>query len=229
MKRKSTIGIALLSVLFFAASCKKEASSNIDQNRIYSEYEVTYDQSTNRTTVQAMFRLDHSSGNKIELMYPSRVGFNDENLAWRNLGGRYEGTRTGNNLNGRFTYFDQDQVSYSNAGPAVNPIDLPFGMNNINKNGNFFLPWTGSAVQNGETVRVRISGGSQSGSEEFTTSLNGVSYITLDQWRLDRLEAGTAYIQIERERQDNLQESNLAGGRITSKYKGTRILVNITE
>ena len=99
MKRKSTIGIALLSVLFFAVSCKKEASNNIDQNRIYSEYEVTYNQSNNQTTAQVMFRMDHSSGSKIELMYPSRVGFNDENLAWRNIGGRYEATRSGNLLN----------------------------------------------------------------------------------------------------------------------------------
>jgi hypothetical protein len=228
MKRKSTIGIAVLSVLFFTA-CKKESSINIDQNRIYSDYEMTYDQMANQTVVQATFRVDHNSGNKIELTYPSRVGFNDQNMAWRNLGGRYEDTRQGNLLNGRFTYFDVDQNSFSNTGPVVNPIDLPFGINNISKNGNFFLPWTGAVLQSGETVTVTIRGGDQNGTETFTANAIGSSYISLDQFRLNRLEVGTARIQIQREKTTSLQQSNLSGGRITSTYKGREVLVNITE
>lgn len=228
MKRKSTLAIALLSVLFFTA-CKKEASINIDQNRVYSDYEVTYDEMSNQTSMQAMFRVDHNSGQKIELTYPARVGFNDENLAWRNLGGRYEGTISGNHLNGYFTYFDVDQNSYINTGAAINPIDLPFGINNINKNGNFFLPWTGAVLQSGETVKVIISGGSQSGSKTFTATAIGSSYISLDQYTLNQLVAGTARIQIQREKTTSLEQSNLSGGRITSIYKGRKITVNITE
>lgn len=228
MKRRSTIGIALLSVLFFTA-CKKEASINVDQNRIYSDYEVTYDQMSNQTVAQAVFRVDHNSGKKIELTYPSRVGFNDETMGWRNLGGMYSSTLPGNHLNGRFTYFDAEQNSFQNAGAEVNPIDLPFGMNNISKNGNFFLPWTGAVLQSGETVEVIISGGDQSGSRTFTATAIGSSYITLDQFKLNNLVAGTAKIQIIRERTVGLQQSNLSGGRITSRYKGRKITVNITE
>ena len=228
MKRKTTIGIALMSLLFFTA-CKKEASINIDQNRIYSDYEVTYDQMSNQTTSQAIFRVDHNSGKKIELTYPARIGFNDENLAWRNLGGYYNVKRSGNHLNGHFTYFDVDDNSFINTGAVVNPIDLPFGMNNISKNGNFFLPWTGEALQSGETVKVIISGGSQSGSKTFTATAIGSSYISLEQYKLNQLVAGTASIQIQREKTSALTQSNLSGGRITSTYKGRKVTVNITE
>lgn len=228
MKRRSTIATALLSVLFFTA-CKKEASVNIDQNRIYSDYEVTYSQMTNRTVSQAIFRVDSKSGKKIELTYPSRVGFNGENLAWRNLGGVYESQRSGNHLNGSFTYLDIDQNSFENTGYVINPIDLPFGMNNISKNGNFFLPWTGAALQSGETVKVVISGGSQSGSKTFNATLIGSSYISLDQYKLSNLVTGTAKIQIQREKTIALQQSSLAGGRITSTYEGRKITINITQ
>lgn len=228
MKRKTTLGIALMSLLFFTA-CKKEASINIDQNRIYSDYEVTYDQMSNRTTSQVIFRVDHNSGKKIELTYPARVGFNDENLAWRNLGGYYDMTRSGNHLNGHFTYFDVEDNSFENTGALVDPIDLPFGMNNISKNGNFFLPWTGAVLQSGETVKVIISGGSQSGSKTFTATAIGSSFISLEQYKLNQLVAGTANIQIQREKTSALQQSNLSGGRITSTYKGQKITVNITE
>ncbi len=227
MKRKSTIGIALLSVLFSAVSCKKEASSNIDQNRIYADYEITYHESTNQTRAQAMFRLDNQSGKKIELTYPARVGFNDQNMAWKNLGGYYHSQYPGNGLNGSFTYFDFDENVLENIGESVDPISLPFGINTINTNGNFFLPWMGSPVRQGETVRVKISGGDQTGSEEFTTSMSGVNYITLDQFKLNRLEPGTAFIEIERECVSGIQESTLAGGRITTRYEATRILVSV--
>ena len=228
MKRRPTIAIALLSVLFFTA-CKKEASVNIDQNRIYSDYEVTYSQMSNQTVTNAQFRIDSKSGKKIELTYPARVGFNGENLAWRNLGGVYESKRSGNHLNGSFTYLDIDENSFENTASVINPIDLPFGMNNISKNGNFFLPWTGAALQSGETVKVVISGGSQSGSKTFNATLIGSSYITLDQYKLNDLVAGSAKIQIQREKITGLQQSSLAGGRITSIYQGRKITVNITE
>lgn len=218
----------MLSVLFFTA-CKKEASINIDQNRIYSDYEVTYDQESNRTTVQALFRVDHNSGKKLELTYPARVGFNGETMAWRNLGGIYEATFSGNALHGSFTYFDTDGNRFDNVAAAVNPIDLPYGMNNISKNGNFFLPWTGAALQSDETVEVVISGGSQSGKETFQATVVGSSYISLPQYKLERLEAGTARIQISREKTQALQQSNLSGGRVTSKYESRQIVVNITE
>lgn len=228
MKRRNTIAIGLLSVLFFTA-CKKEASINIDQNRIYSDYEVKYDQESNRTTVQATFRVDHNSGKKLELTYPSRVGFNEETMAWRNLAGIYEANFSGNITHSSFIYFDADGNRFDNAGATINPIDLPYGMNNISKNGNFFLPWNGAALQQGETVEVVISGGSQSGKETFQATVVGASYISLPEYKLDRLEVGTARIQISREKTVSLQQSNLSGGRITSKYESREIMVDITE
>ncbi len=228
MKRKSTLGIAVMSVLFFTA-CKKEASINIDQNRIYSAYEVEYNQANNQTTTSAIFRIDHASGKKIELTYPARVGFNGESLSWHNMAGSYTGSRSGNNLHGSFTYFDVDQNSFVNASANVNSIDVPYGLNTISKNGNFFLPWTGSVLQSGETVKVIISGGSQSGSKTFNATAIGSSYIVLDQNNLNSLVAGTANIQIERTKTIGLQQSNLSGGRILCTYKGRKVNINISS
>lgn len=227
MKRRFTFAIALFSVLFLTA-CKKEASVNIDQNRIYSEYELVYDQESNQTTTSATFRVDHSSGKKIELVYPSRVGFNGEALAYRKMMGQYDNVRSGNNLNGSFKYFDNDQKEYTNASGEISPIDIPFGMNSISRNGNFFLPWNGAALQPGETVQVTIGGGSQTGSRTFNATAIGSSYIVLEQNQLNNLVAGTATIQISRQKTAGLQNSNLSGGRITTTYKGRKVQINIT-
>ena len=227
MKRITTLGIAMVSVLFFTA-CKKENSINIDQNRIYSNYEVEYDQHSNRTSVKATFRVDHNSGQKIELTYPSRVGFDGETMSYRKLMGQYDLNRPGNALSRSIIYYDIDGKEFSNSGQNMSGIDIPAGLNSISTGGNLFLPWVGGPIDSGETVRVTISG-SQSGSKSFTANQVGANYIILDQYKLQDLVAGTATIQIEREFSQSLSQSNLAGGRIKSTYKGRKVTINILQ
>lgn len=228
MKTITTLGIVFISLLFIV-SCKKEDSINLDQNRIYADYSVRYSQSANRTTAQALFRIDSRSGKKIELSYPSRVRFNGENMSWRNVLGLYEVERSGNTLNGLFEYFDIEENGLMNSATSLAPIDVPFGLNTISRNGNFFLPWTGAALASDEIVQVEISGGSQSSSRTFSTSVIGSNYIVLSQHDLNSLTPGTAQIQIMREYATGIQNSTLAGGRITSIYEGRKVTVNITE
>ncbi len=228
MKRITTLGIALVSVLFFTA-CKKENSINIDQNRIYSNYTIEYDQHSNQTSVKATFRVDHNSGKKIELTYPSRVGFDGESMSYRKIMGQYDFKRSGNAMNRPITYYDIDGKEFSNSGQNISGIDIPIGLNGISKGGNFFLPWNGGPIALGESVIVTISGGSQSGSKTFTVNSVGANYIILDQFKLQNLVAGTATIQIKREVSNSLMQSNLAGGRITSTYKGRKITINILD
>lgn len=226
MKRITTLGIAMISVLFFTA-CKKESSINVDQDRIYSNYNVVYDQHSNRTSVNATFRVDHNSGKKIELTYPSRVGFDGEAMSYKKLAGYYDLSRPGYLLNGEIVYFDIDGKDFSNSGHNISGIDIPVGLTSISIGGNFFLPWAGGAIESGETVTVTISGGSQSSSKSFTANSVGANYIVLDQFDLQNLELGTANIQIQRSVSSSLVQSNLAGGRITSTYKGRKVTINI--
>lgn len=228
MKRITTVGIAMVSVLFFTA-CKKENSINIDQNRIYSNYTVEYNQHSNQTSVNATFRVDHNSGQKIELTYPSRVGFDGETMSYRKIRGQYDLNRPGNTLSRAIVYYDIDGNEFSNSGQNMSGIDIPIGLNSISKGGNFFLPWAGGPIASGETVKVTISGGNQSGSKTFTANSVGANYIILDQYKLQNLVAGTATIQIERSVSNALSQSSLAGGRITSTYKGRKITINILE
>lgn len=51
----------MMTILFFS-SCKREESVNIDQNRIYSNYEFAYDANVNKSSMTATFRLDNNSG-----------------------------------------------------------------------------------------------------------------------------------------------------------------------
>jgi len=216
----------MMTVLFFS-SCKREESINIDQNRIYSNYDFVYDANSNKSSVTATFRLDHSSGQKIELSYPSRVSFNGEGMAWKGALGHYSLNRSGNLNGGSFIFSDTEGAEFKNGVGSLSSIEIPFGLNSISKSGNFFLPWTGGALVSGETIKVTINGGDQTGSKVWIATAIGSSHLILDQNKLSGLAVGTANIQIEREASSYLEQSNLAGGRVTASYKSRKVSINI--
>jgi hypothetical protein len=225
MKRTTTLGIAVMAVLFFTA-CKREESINIDQNRVYSNYTYEYNADNNRSTMTAVFRMDNSGGRKIELSYPARVDFNGEGLAWRGALGSYQLTTNGLMNGGRFNYHDLDDNTYTNEVAIMTPTELPFGITSISRSGNFFLPWDGPELKAGETIRVRINAGT---TRTFTTSIVGATHIILNQNQLAGLTPGNGTIQLERESYGSLTSSNLAGGRMTSTYKSRRVFINISN
>lgn len=225
MKRTTTLGFAVMAVLFFTA-CKREESINIDQNRVYSNYTYEYDADNNRSTMTAVFRMDNNGGRKIELSHPARVDFNGDGLAWRGGIGSYQTTINGLMNGGRFNYYDLDNNTYTNDVLPLTPTEIPFGINNISQSGNFFLPWDGPALQAGETIRVRITAGT---TRTFTTSMVGATHIILNQNQLAGLTPGSGTIRIERESYSGLTSSNLSGGRMTSTYKSRRVFINISN
>lgn len=228
MKRTLTLGIGMTVILFFT-SCQREESINIDQNRIYTEYTYTYDSEKSQSIMEASFRLDNNSGKRIELTYPARVAFDGENMGYRMAFGDYQLKRTGSLANGSFVYTDLDGNAYENSISTLRPIELPFGLTNISRNGNFFLPWTGEALQPGETITVIIDPQGEGSNRSFTLSSAGATHIVLDEFKLRQIEPGFAKIEIIRERSNSITSAPLSGGRMEVKYKSREVNIEITE
>ena len=226
MKRAITLQVLLIGLLIFSA-CKREDSVNIDQQRIYANYEYVFNSDNNQSTATATFHIDNNSGTKIELTYPGRVEFNGEGMTYRNGSGSYQVKTSANSIGGMFVYHDLGEKSYSNTTAPLTYIELPYGISNISRSGNFFLPWSGNALEQGEIITVTISGGAQTTSKTWTINAAGSSYIVLDQYKLNDLIVGSAEIQIKREITKGIQQSTLAGGRITSTYLSQKAFINI--
>lgn len=228
MKRTLTPGLGLAVILFFT-SCQREESINIDQSRIYTEYEYTYDAEQSQSIMNASFRLDNNGGKRIELSFPARVAFDGESMSYRSAFGDYQLKRTGSLINGTFVYTDLNDNVYENNISAIKAIELPFGLNTISRNGNFFLPWDGDDLQPGETITVTIDPQGEGSTKSFTTSSAGASHIILDEYRLKQIEPGMAKIRIMRERTSSLTSAPLSGGRLVLKYKSREVNIEILQ
>lgn len=221
--------LGMLSFMIVLVACKREDSQNIAQDRIYSDYQVSFDAGKNQTIASVTFRKDNSSGTKIELTYPAKVQFRDENMSWKNVSGNYQTSLNGNALSSYFTYTDLDKNNYENQALDVSFIDLPYGITSISKSGNFFLPWNGDVVRNGETVKVMIKSKDGGSEKNWTVSTVNSNHITLDSYTLSQLPAGNAEIWIERIKSTGLTIVPDAGGRISSTWKSNVQIIQITN
>ena len=228
MKSISTLSFIAAGLVIFS-SCKREDSANIDQQRIYANYEYIFDADSYQSIAEVTFRMDNNSGTKIELTSPSSVRFNGETLSWRNSSGSYRISNSSNVIGGVFTYSDLGKQTYDNPTATLTYIELPNGLNGMSRNSSFFLPWIGSPLQNGETITVTIGGGQQTTTRSWTINTLGATYILLDQYKLNDLIAGTAQIQIERQVVTGLHQSTLAGGKISSTYKSQKFQIVLTD
>lgn len=228
MKRTLTLGIGMMVILFFT-SCQREESINIDQNRIYTEYSYSYDAEQGQSVMTATFKLDNNGGKRIQLSYPARVSFDGESMSYRSALGDYQLNRSGSLVNGTFSYTDLEDNVYQNDISAIKAIGLPFGLNTISRNGNFFLPWDGESLQPGEIITVTIDPQGEGSTKSFTTSSAGATHIILDENRLKQIEPGFAKIRITRERTSSITSAPLSGGRLELKYKSREVNIEILQ
>ena len=162
------VAIAALSIVSFSACVPAEQSVNVNQSRIWTDYELHYDANTDLTTARASFRFGSSLGTPLDLTSPSEVRFNGELLARSVQPGtglvRYERTFTGQLGSGTFRFVDTEGEAYSNT-VTLRPVAFPASIGPIDNDGSYGFDWVGNALGAGESVQVtlwRLSAGNAS-------------------------------------------------------------------
>ena len=219
------IGILGLMVLLFA-SCKREDSSLVDQNRIYMDLSYTYYGGSNTASASAEFRVNDANGRKIELSYPSLVKFNDQVMSWQKLTGNYRTANFISSNGGTFEFQDHDGNQYYNKAYAVKLAELPIGLDRISKNADLYIPWQGESVQPGDELKITIKAGV---TETFRTTQTGSTFIRIEHRHLEDLIPGEGTIEIQRVNTIGVSQGTDSGGIITLTYKGRVRDIEVVE
>ena len=61
--------LSLLTISLF--SCNREESNTVEQDRIFTEYELFYNANEDKTYARATFKFSNVFGTKLELSQPS--------------------------------------------------------------------------------------------------------------------------------------------------------------
>ena len=160
MKKNYLLWLFALILLF---SCAKDESKNVNQDSIYTIYDLFYSQSNDKTTAQATFRFGGAGGTLLMLNEPASATFNGDRLMYNSVTGVHKKEYSGMIDSGTFIYTDLDNNVFTNSTNAIEIIGFP-AVDTISSAGAFTFQWVGKPVQANETISlttvpaIRLSG-----------------------------------------------------------------------
>ena len=227
--------IALLGVALTLPACQMaEQSVNVNQSRIWTDYELHYDANTDLTTAKASFRFGSALGTPLDLTSPSEVRFNGELLARQVQLGTgfvsYERTFAGELTSGTFRFEDTEGEVYSNT-VSLRPIAFPASVGPIDNDGSYAFDWVGSSLASGEEVDVtlwRLTTGSAS-LALFPQRQDGARGVVMDATQLRNVSPGDVALKMERRWRGTPGRAPDAGGRLTVKWTTGDKVVTVVD
>lgn len=195
-------------------SCKKD----IDQNKIYTIYELCYDPNTNSTYAMASFQENGVTGTFIELKSPSQISFNGNVLTYYSSQCYYESEFTGLISSGTFIWTDENGLTKTNP-ISVIPIAYPASLTTINRNSSYTMSWVGDSISANQSVVLTMTSVSTEGiNKTFTQNTINSKSITLSASQLQEFDAGTVQLSLYRQYEPALIQQTAAGGKIAGVY-----------
>jgi len=207
--------LAFSSTLFF--SCTREPSDSVDQDKIYTEYELFYNANEDKTYARATFKFSNALGTKLELADGAEVSFGTDVLSWKPGLAYYEKEYVGFVDSGQFTYVDLDGNTFQND-VLLREIGYPVNLDTVSRDSAFDLVWTSSALAADEDVTVTVNGVLEGDAQIFYTNSETATSIILDRDKLGQLGQGSSTFWMDR-RSYATHVGTSAGGFVVGRFR----------
>lgn len=199
--------------LVLISACRKD-SSEIDQNRIFQEYTVLYNEQTGNTEVSATFRENNASGKKLRLTGGAKVYFNEQQIIGKS---NFSQTYSGFISPVKIEFVDSDGKKYTNYSFGIDYVDVNPLESFISGTNNYFS-WVGSAVGENESITFYATN-SEGKSNDQSVSQQGSSAINLNSTFFNDFQNQFFTYWLKRKRTSYLGEFAIVGGRFSVYYR----------
>lgn len=222
--KKALTFILLIAVL---ASCKKEVTNKVDQDKIFTIFELSYNENTDLTTATAEFRFSSLLGTRLELSDGSSVAVNSQNMEWSEQTGNYGAEFSGLVPTAEFVWVDLDGNSFSNTA-EIRDIDYPTTLPDYTfaDSVSYFM-WEGAALDTSESVYIELDGVGTTDTRRFSVDTIGATTITIDSVRLSEIDSGLVNMLLVKRYRPELLDGTSKGGQITGEYRPTDRTFNL--
>lgn len=222
---------AILALGMIFTSCKKECESDVGQNKIYTDYELFYNQNEDKTHVVARFRFGGPTGSLLELSdtTDASVTFNGETLPYNIWYGGHHKEYMGQLEGGTFVYTNTNGVMYTNEVPTGKEIAFQPEFDTITKGVAENLVWSGTALSSNEQVGVFVGSWTWGEDALFVTTDYGATEVELGITQKKDLALGNSAVYMDRSTELDVAQGTPEGGKIRCKYRGTNTSVVVVE
>lgn len=197
--------------LLALTSCNREDSDTVNQDTIWTSYDLRYDANEDKSYAKVVFRFSNASGTHLELSDGATITFNDEAVPFQNGFAFYELDMAGLVDEGTFVYNDLEGNTYTNS-IAIPTISFQSTLDSIARNESFELFWDGGALQEDELVTLWVNGDLKNDTQIFIENDEGAESLILATDQLMELLEGNADFFMERTYAPDIQQATSAGG-----------------
>lgn len=208
----------LLVSLLTTTSCQREPSDSVDQDKIFTEYELFYNANEDKTYARATFKFSNALGTKLELVDPNAILFDGDVLTWKPALAYYEKEIAGFQTTGTFTWTDNDGNTFTNSVEII-PIDYPADLDTIARDAAYDLILDGAPLIENQSFTVTANGENEGDAQVFFTDDIGAQNIVLEKNLLEKIGAGPGTLFLDRRNTPILTEQTSAGGILTGRYR----------
>lgn len=226
-----------LFYLFFGAgllltACAKEDSNDVNQDKIWTEYELFYNQNEDKTHAVARFRFGGATGTLLELTESTNanVTFNGDVMPYNAWWGAHHLEFAGNVTSGTFVYTNTDGNTFTNTVPgATDTIGYPVQFDTIVKSQAETFTWQGPALVANQHVSLFVGSWTWGDDALFYTEDDGASSFVMGVNAKSNLATGTSTLYLDRVVKSTSIDGTSEGGVIRYKYRPANIQVEVVD
>lgn len=225
--KKILFGLIILTACsILITSCNKEDSADVNQDTIYTVYELWYNANTDKTVAIARLRFGSATGTLLEAKAPAGVTFNGDVLPYSVLYSGHAKEYSGKINAGTFVYTNTQQLVYTNSTPTMNTIGHPSTLDTIVKSQANNYVWNGNAL--GANERANLFVGSWTwGQDALFFATSGQTDIVMGVQQLANLALGTSTLYVDRVNEVGLVQPTPEGGVIRTRYRPLNTQVEV--
>lgn len=217
MKRINLILAAALSI--FLLSCEKEDSSDVNQDKIYTVYELFYNQNSDKTVVVCRLRFGGPTGTLLEATGDANVKFNGDIMPYSAIYSGHAKEYAGLVTSGTFVYTNVEGVEFTNSVSSIASIAFPEDFTTITKSSANTLTWVGNALNANERADFFVGTPVWGQDALFFATGQGTTNIIMGVNQMAGLAEGNATCFLDRVKEIPVTEGTSKGGVVRSRYR----------
>ncbi|HBQ60387.1 MAG TPA: hypothetical protein DD671_12405 [Balneolaceae bacterium] len=213
----------LILFLFSISACDTYDSGDLNQDRIATDYTLSYNAQTNTTRANAEFRFGNDY---VELSSPASIYFNNQEMERSTaLGKTWYSISIEDSVSATFEFTNQAGDVYENYTEI--PPSLSIDSASLSLSSTSIVSWRGPSLKDDETVTLSIRG--ENGSFTARTKEVNASSIFLRAGEIDGNLEGRVIVTLTRSFEPDLVETTPEGGSLKVEYISSEIQTTVRE
>lgn len=219
MKKLLFSALGLTMLLSTLISCQKEDSSDVNQDKIYTVYELFYNQNSDKTVAIVRLHFGSPTGTLLEATDPAGVTFNGDVLPYNVFYSGHAKEYAGKIQTGTFAYTNVDGDVFTNTPPAMDTVAFQPDFDTIIKSQANTFTWVGNPLTSTERVNLYIGTWTWGQDAAFFAYGQGATNIVMGTNQMTGLAEGNSTCYLDRVNEVAVSQGTPEGGVIRTRFR----------